>query len=184
VALSGVVTLLPDPLSERALRLTERLEREFGLKPPEPRLPHFSHHVAGAYGEDLPARLERLAGNARPFTAWTSGPAAFVGPESVIYIAIVRSLELSRFHRWISQEITSLSIDPVPHYYPERWVPHVTLAQSPMTAEQFGQAFALLREEELAWRLPVDHVAYIEATHGGHRLAVRHQLAGDWPPKG
>lgn len=65
-------------------------------------LPHFSWQIAEDYAwEALENALQELAFEAEQFKVRTNGLALFTGEEPVVYIPVVRTKELSRFHEMI-----------------------------------------------------------------------------------
>jgi hypothetical protein len=127
----AVVSFL-DRKNDRTVRtLWKQLERAFGIdgvyRTP---YPHFSYQGASHYDlKKLESRLQRFASRAKRLTVHAGGLGVFTGFTPVIYIPIVRTLELSRFHEALWNTISPNASRISPHYKPEFWTPHITLAQ-------------------------------------------------------
>lgn len=170
---SGVAALLDPEHTEAVERIWDELKREAGVPPPQPALPHFSYHVAESYDEAaLELAMRGLAANSKPFRVWTSGLGIFTEPVPVLYVAVVRSLELSRYQRWTWWEVHPTASAPLDHYLPERWVPHITLAQG-LTAEKLAAAVQVLAGRDFHWPIAVDNVVYVDGSQPEHKLRLK-----------
>ena len=128
--MDGIVSLLDEEHYGWVEEIWAELDREFGLRgiyvTP---FPHFTYHVAEHYEvEHIGAVLQRFAQGQHGFTVKTAGLGIFTGPSPVVYISLVRSPELARFHQALWQEIGDAGQGVFSHYRPEGWVPHTTLA--------------------------------------------------------
>jgi 2'-5' RNA ligase len=177
VGASGVVALLDERHNEAVEQIWIKLSREAGVRRPEPALPHFSYHVAERY--DVPrlgTALRGLAANSKPFRAWTSGLGVFTQPVPVLYIALVRSPELSRYQRWAWWEVHPTASGSLDYYLPERWVPHITLAQQGLTTGKLAEAVHLLAGQNFHWPIEIDNVAYVDGSQPEHKLQLKLKL--------
>jgi 2'-5' RNA ligase len=179
MSVSGVVSLLDERHDGLVEEIWADLYGKFGLRL-QPPIAHFSYHVAEAYDS---AKLERivrsLAEQARSFGVRTSGLGLFTKPQAVVYVALVRDLELSRFQRWLCEAIHSAASGPVDYYMPARWVPHITLAQQGLDAANLGEVVAYLGCREFAWELVVDNIALIAPSTQGAKVRFKVPLGGE-----
>jgi 2'-5' RNA ligase len=182
VGASGVVALLDQRHNEAVEEIWEELRREAGILRPQPDIPHYSYHVAESYDESaVEAALRKLAASSRPFRAWTTGLGVFTTPAPVVYVAVVRSLELSRYQRWAWWEIEPSARSSLDYYRPERWVPHITLAQQGLTADNLAAAIRLLANRELHWPIEVDNIAWVDGSSPEQPLRLRLPLGKEAP---
>src|SRR5437879_13267830 len=127
----AVVSLL-DRKNETIVRsLWKQLEKAFRVHAAYRNpYPHFSYQVAFHYDlKRLESALQRFAARAKKFTIHAGGLGVFTGLTPVVYIPIVRTLELSRFHESLSKKISPTGSAVSPYYAPDLWIPHITLAQ-------------------------------------------------------
>ncbi len=125
----GIVSLLPEQYYHHVERLWAELQQEFSVRgvyvTP---YPHFSYQVALYYDLDKVASvLERIAENISTFQVRTSGVGIFTGASPVIYIPVVRSLELSQLHEEIWNELSEAGSGIQEYYSPAQWMPHITV---------------------------------------------------------
>ncbi len=107
----GIVSLLDNEHNQLVEELWAELEQEFSVRgvyiTP---YPHFSYHVAQDYDVDkIEPILQRITSNITTFKAKTSGLAIFTGASPVLYIPVARSLELTKLHQELWQEISPAS---------------------------------------------------------------------------
>ena len=127
--MEGIVSLLDDKHYQVVEDLWAELAREFGVRgvyiTP---YPHFSYHVAAHYEiESLTPIIERITSNITTFQVRTSGLGIFAGRTPVIYIPVVRSLELTQLHEALWQEISPTAFGAQEYYHPNQWMPHITI---------------------------------------------------------
>lgn len=180
-SLAAVASVLPDDAAARVVDLWEELERELGVSGARiSPLPHFSYQVARDY--DLGVLQEvaaSVAAGARALRVQTAGLGIFTGPAPVLYLPIVRSPELARFHVavWSAASVAAEKLDQ--HYHPASWVPHVSLAFGDTTPANAAAAVELLAERDLAWDLELDNLAIVKgAGHKPQELVARYPLEG------
>jgi hypothetical protein len=140
--------------------------------------PHLSYQSGDYDVEALWPALERLAGATSPFTVRTSGLGVFGGATPLLYVPIVRTEQLSEFHRLLWAAIGSACRNAADFYWLDDWVPHITLAAGDVSPARLGRAVEILSTRNLRWSVPIDNLAYFEAGYGGYELKGRFQLAG------
>lgn len=109
-SMHGVVSLLDSTYYRVVEDLWAELERAFAVDgvyvTP---YPHFSYQVAPQYDiEGLEAILRHFAFNSAAFQVRTTGLGIFTGVSPVLYISVVRSPELTRFHKRLWQKISQV----------------------------------------------------------------------------
>jgi 2'-5' RNA ligase len=159
----AVVTMMDPlhyPLVEDLWRL---LEAECGLTgiacTP---IPHISWHIATEYDfKRLERVLDGVVEGAAPFTIRTAGLGMFTGSTPVVYIPVIKDMELARFHRLVWESSHPTAIGASSHYAPELWMPHITLAYGDVTASKLSCAVENLAFRSFEWEIRIDHLALV-----------------------
>jgi 2'-5' RNA ligase len=125
--------------------------------------------------------VEQLAHQATPFSLQASGLALFTGLHPVLYVPIVRSIELSHFHQRVWQAISHVGEGIPPYYEPNFWMSHITLAEHDLQVESLKQIMARLFTSELVWEMRIDNLAIIWDT--GAQQELRSQFYFQQPQK-
>ncbi len=159
----GIVTVLDDSLSAHVRSLWDGLEKECGLTGIKVTpIPHFTWQIASNYDfPHLESILKSIAAAAKPFAMRCSGLGIFTGDNPVLYLAIVRSEELSRFHQLIWERVWEFSEAPSPYYSPQAWMPHITLAQRDLVVQDLPCALLSLAVQSFSWETLVDNLALV-----------------------
>ena len=177
--MDGIVSLLDEKHYGLVEGLWAELEREFAVSgvyiTP---YPHFSYCVvAQHYDLDaVAAVLERITLNITTFKVRTSGLGIFTGASPVLYIPVVRSLELSQLHEELWNELSTASSGVLEYYHPDQWMPHVTIGFGDMNKENLPQIVRRLSERDFAWEFTVDNLALIQDTGVKQELKARFDI--------
>jgi 2'-5' RNA ligase len=164
MGMAGIASVLGASDAERIRSLWSILEEDFGLtRVSISPLPHVTYQAARRYDVELLSRIaEDLAAKLRPVRVLASGVGVFVGPRPIVYIPAVRTPELSRFHLAIWSAASVAAKDGLDEYlHPAKWIPHVTLAQGDLTAEEVGSIVSRLNREDLEWEVTLDNLSVI-----------------------
>ncbi len=167
----GVVSLLDGVHRQAIADLWDELEQACGIKRLREILPypHVSYHVAEEYDFDrLDVALTRLAATSAPFVIQTTGVGIFTGASPVLYLAVVRNPELTRYQQtiWAALAEAHVSVGEMDLYHPDRWVPHITLAQHDLDATTLPEAVRLLGGRALAWNVTMSDIAVVRHPEG------------------
>lgn len=159
----GVVSLLDSHHDRQVKIIWDDLKRMFGVHPLHGKpFPHFSYHVASSYRLDaLGAVLRDFAQRSGKFSVKTTGLGVFTGARPVVYVPVIRSPQLTELHRELWPEISKTAGGIMDYYYPNSWVPHITLAQGGLEAERLGEIIAFLNTHEYTWDVMVDNFAVL-----------------------
>ncbi|HEX8035238.1 MAG TPA: 2'-5' RNA ligase family protein [Ktedonobacterales bacterium] len=179
----GVVSLLDDAHWQAVADIWDELEQARGIKRLREIIPypHVTYHGAEEYDFDrLDGALTRLAATSTPFVIQTAGVGIFTGTKPVLYLAVVRNPELTRYHQavWAALAEAHVSVHAVDLYHPDRWVPHITLAQHDVDATTLPEAVRLLGERALAWDLTISNIAVLHPESGRAEVWRRYTLEG------
>jgi len=168
--LQAILSLLPDPYYKKVQDIWALLENNHGIHgvmiAP---FPHFSWQGALEYEEKgLALTLKTIADLGKPFRVQTSGIGLFTGAHPVIFIQVIKSPQLMRFHQQIWSALRPLGKDFNPHYLPEIWQPHITLAMGDVPGDQIGHIVQRLADFDFNWDFQIDHIAlYVGSEHSG-----------------
>ena len=173
----AVVSLFDEHTTQAVKNLWTELATDFGIRQLAEVLPypHFSYQIARHYDEaQLTHLVEQLAHQATPFPLQAGGLALFTGSHPVLYVPIVRTIELSHFHQRIWQAISPAGEGIPPYYEPNSWMPHITLAEHDIQAESLAQIMTRFFTRELLWEIPIDNLSIIWDT--GTQQELRYQF--------
>jgi 2'-5' RNA ligase len=95
------------------------------------------------------------------FTVHAGGLGIFTGGKTVLHIPVVRTIELSRFHRSPWKRIVSTGFGVAPLYEPNSWTPHVTLAEWDIDEQNLPKIVGRLSSRKLGFDMKVDNLAII-----------------------
>jgi 2'-5' RNA ligase len=180
----GIVTLLDNDHYRLIEDLWAELERRFSvhgvyITP----YPHFSYHVAQDYDLDLvESVLKRITSNITTFKVRTSGLGIFTGASPVLYIPVVRSLELTQLHEALWQEIATESSGVQQYYHPEQWMPHITIGFGDINKDNLSQIIPFLAQLDFNWEITVDNIALIYDTGTKQELKSRFEISNHPAP--
>lgn len=159
----ALISVLDDPHYHEVERLWRRLEGccDLGRIRLTP-LPHLSWQVAERYHEGalLPA-LNELSAEFGPLTVRTVGLGIFSGASPVLYLPVVKDRHLLERHAQLWEKLAPHGEAVSPHYHPDAWVPHVTLAYGDITAAQLALATERLAGDAYDWQINLDNLALV-----------------------
>ncbi len=177
----GLVSLLDETHYKIVEDIWNELETEFGLRGIRVTpYPHFSWQVAADYEWNLVAeQMKEISENTSPFIVKTSGLGIFSGESPIIFIAVMKDMNLMKQHSRIFNAIESVAIDIVPYYHPNIWVPHISLAYSDVTENNIGSIMKCLAFRNYNWKIEIDNIALIyEPTNSIGQLKYKYKFRG------
>ena len=174
----GIVTLLDNDHYQLVEDLWAELKREFSVQgvyvTP---YPHFSYHVAQDFDVDkLEPVLQRITSNITTFKVRTSGLGIFTGTFPVLYIPVVRSLELTQLHQELWEQISTASSGMVEYYHPDHWMPHITIGFADISLDNLSQIIPFLAKRNFNWEITVNNIALIYDTGIKQELKSRFEI--------
>src|SRR6516162_5218738 len=173
--MDGIISLLDNDHYQLIEELWAELKREFSvdgvyITP----YPHFSYHIAENYDVDKTKPvLERIIANITKFYVRTGGLAIFTGASPVLYIPVVRSLELTQLHQELWEQISPASSGVQQYYHPDQWMPHITIGFADISKENLSQIIPFLAERDFNWDITVGNLALIYDTGTKQELKSR-----------
>jgi 2'-5' RNA ligase len=179
--MDGIVTLLDNDHYHYVEDLWAELEREFSvdgvyITP----YPHFSYHVAQDYDVDkVEPVLKRITSYITTFKVRTSGLGIFTGASPVLYIPVVRSLELTQLHQELWQEISTVSSGAQGYYDPDQWMPHITIGFGDISQENLSQIIPFLAKRDFDWEISVNNLAFIHDSGTKQEMKARFDITNE-----
>ena len=101
----------------------------------------------------------------------------FTGFTPVLYIHVVRTLELSRFHEALWKIISPVGSGISPKYRAEFWTPNITLAQWGIDERSLPKIMAKLSRMDLELDIMIDNLAIIFDDGTNQAVRSRFRLA-------
>jgi GNAT superfamily N-acetyltransferase/2'-5' RNA ligase len=92
--------------------------------------------------DGLIGQLGALAGDTNPITIHATGLGLFPGEPPTLYLPVPRGPALAAAHQAVFDLFTDWGGAVQPHYRPERWIPHVTLASHELAQGMLPAAVA------------------------------------------
>lgn len=124
--------------------------------------PHFTWFLAGGLDtEGVLPLIQQLSSMSDPFRVHTFGLGIFSGKKPVLYLPIVKSVEMIHLHRAIWNQIQPFSDDPECYYSPRLWVPHITLALKDLTKDNLACAVNAIAFEPIELFVAVGNLALV-----------------------
>lgn len=162
----GVVSLLPQPYYNKVENIWDEMEEKVGLTGVKVTpYPHFSWQIAESYDMNkLKDIFEDIAVSTKPFEVKTTGIGVFTGNSPVIFIPVVKDIQLLKFHYSIWERLKKIGKNLSDYYYPQFWVPHITLAYEDVTKENIGIVLEKLSFMNFNWSFEVDNISFIYET--------------------
>lgn len=179
--LEAVVAVLDEPHHQQVEALWAELRQEFDvaevyMTP----IPHFSYHVAEAYdGEALNEVLSDCARQWAPFTIRTAGLGIFTGTQPVLYVPVVRDANLTALHADLVERLQPIARQPVCHYLPRNWLPHITLTLGNIGQATLSAIVAFLHARSFDWHIPINHLTAICDNCGVYGVSGQYTLKGN-----
>jgi 2'-5' RNA ligase len=153
----AVVSLLEADAHDEVLAIWQLLERRFGVRAAQEALyPHITYFVGE--GGNLAILRECLAGSAaalQPAGATLDGLGLFPGPQPVLFLRVVHDAAMRLLYSRAVDAARCAGVSLWPHYTPEVWVPHVTLALRDLHQRDLPAVFAALEGQRLRLHTPV-----------------------------
>jgi 2'-5' RNA ligase len=173
--MQGIVTLLEGEARERVEGIWEELRRDFGVRGIHAkRFPHFSYHVAEAYDLGrLRDSLEKVARGLRAFSVAVSGMGIFTRKLPVIYLPVVRSVEMQRIHGAVAENAEPLAAGVNEFYAADIWIPHITVAEGDVDLLVLPEIVRRFGERNLRWEMRVTNLAVIRAEEAVQEVCFR-----------
>jgi 2'-5' RNA ligase len=125
--------------------------------------PHLTWFVAEEFNlAQIKTPLDQIVTNQQPFDLHTFGVGIFTGESPVLYLPMVKSLEMIHLHCEIWQKMTPFSKKRKSYYSPRLWVPHITLALRDLTRENLDCAVNTVGFDPIELYVTIDNLIAAE----------------------
>lgn len=172
---------LHEPAAGKVRQWWDILEQEVGLagvrRVPFPHLTLF-----GFEGIDYPRlqkTLENCSGSTPPLTLRCVGLGLFLKPTPVLYTPVIRNPELSELHRSLWTTVSGLDGHMFGLYAPDRWIPHLTLAQFDLSRDNLIAAMNALMDLDLQLEFLVGNLTLFNWIGPRYEPQERYPLLGE-----
>jgi len=185
----GISSDLTGEACAEATALWDHLERTYGLS--EARAaghPHVSYLIGevagGAMGvEALAASLAEVTPRIAPLEIEIAGVGLFDGPAPALYLRVVRSEPLRSAHAAVLEATRDAFTSIWPHYLPDAWTPHVTLALRDLAPERLTTVRADLEDRVRPVRTRLETIDVVHVVFPRHVYLGGFALAGGGTPR-
>ena len=173
--MNAIVSILDKHHYQIVEDIWAKLEREFAVRgvyiiP----YPHFSYQVAQRYNvEQLERTLQHFASNSQSFQVKTTGLGLFTGPYPIVYVPVVRNLELTQFHQELCSETSKSAFGIQDSYHSEQWIPHITIGTGDINKFNLPTIIRSLSKRNFNWEITINNIAFIHDTGTKQELRSR-----------
>jgi len=88
----------------------------------------------------------------------------------------LRRPALTALHQRLWHELAAVSAGTVEYYHPERWMPHITLADGDVLRDHLSEIVRMFSAREFAWEIEVNNLALIYDTGAAQEVQLRFDL--------
>jgi len=165
------------------------LARELGITGIN-RVPFPHVTLAGCTGVEAPVIqeiMEDLSRKVPPLRLRSTGLGIFLDPEPVLYAPVVRDRPLEDLHHQIWEALSGLRGQMNPHHAPDRWMPHITLAQFDLRRDGLPKVLSTLAHLDLGLEFEVRNLTLFDWIGPRYEPQERYALytqpfMGPWEP--
>jgi 2'-5' RNA ligase len=159
----AVVSHLSGEAQAEALATWELLERRYGVRAARAAVhPHMTYVVGeGDDPQALSGQLAVIAAATPALTVTLDGMGMFSGPPPVIFLRVVHDAALARAYAQIVEAVRRAGLTLWPHYAPDAWVPHVTLALRDVPPPAVPAILSDLGRRRCRFRTPIDDIRLV-----------------------
>lgn len=177
----GIVSLLDEQHNATVESIWSEFNEKFGVHGVhQTPVVHLSYHVAEQYDQQrLYGILDEIMPDCVPFTVHTHGLGIFTGVHPILYVAIGFDDTLYELQHKLYEAVHLISTMPHPLYTPERWVPHITLAEGDVSHEMLPDVIRLLSERDFYWEIEINNLSLLGSEEGKiHELHTQLMFGG------
>ena len=125
------------------------------------------------------AELVELSRKLRPVTVHVDGLDYFDGAGKVVFLNVLVTDELRQVNRLVNEMLTHCCESVFENYKPDTWRPHITVAMTDLTDDNFARAWSDLRDYHPCYQHVTTNISLVYVDqHTGHiEIAHREPLA-------
>jgi len=133
--------------------------------------PHFTWLVAEELGiEQAKIKLSKIIQVSPQISTHTFGLGLFSGGRPIIYLPMVKTIEMIQLHQYFWDEIRPYCNDLNLYYSPEFWIPHITIALKDISRENLPCAINEIGFEKI--ELKISMTSFAIAEHGDEKMGT------------
>lgn len=178
--MSTIALTLHEPTARRVREAWDALEAGLGVKGirkvPFPHVTLFG--CEGIAHSALEPMVEELTARTSPLQLRTVGLGLFLRPQPVFYAPIIRTPQLADLHLRLWNRAGTLGGRLFGLYAPNRWVPHLTLAQGDLEPEDLSKVFSALVALDLELEFEVRNITIYDWIGPRYEPRERYPLLG------
>ncbi|MBI5035444.1 MAG: 2'-5' RNA ligase family protein [Chloroflexi bacterium] len=182
----GILSILEGDVLNEANRLWKLFETEYGSVGVQSfDYPNVTFQVGkcqdvARLANAIPALVRPL----QPFEIIVDGLVRFESYEKAIFLRVQLTEELRRIHKIVSQLLGQYCENLIDYYLPEKWIPHITVAMTDLTPEQFKRAMHDLRDYCPYYRQTLSNLTLVRVLETGRieivmSVALMTAVSGD-----
>jgi 2'-5' RNA ligase len=134
--------------------------------------PHICYQAAKTSNVgQLKRDFQQLISQIRPFEIDVDGFRHF--RKDVIYLGVRKTRELTRTHKVINRFLEAHCQDLFELYFPEHWIPHITLAMEDLTEDNFKKAWREFQGSDIRYKQRVRNICMVKWYPDGKIKIVR-----------
>ena len=162
----AIISKLDSETSAAVKRLWEILFEECGLSAiyslPTPHVTWFAAEAMDI--EKTVPILSQIASNTDDFQVHTFGLGIFTGVQPILYLPMVKTLEMIHLHDLFWDQMVPFSQEPKKYYSPRLWVPHITIALRDLTHQKLSCAIEAIGREPIELFININNLIIAETT--------------------
>lgn len=157
----AIVGIIDDDTIHKVSSIWSEFRDTFGVKGfSNIPYPHISLQVAQHYEVDqLESSLRTTARQLSRIELYTGGLGIFTGKAPVVHVAVARTTQFDNLQEQMHSICRQWAKNPDEHYNPDRWIPHITLAQGQIVNDQIPQMIRMLQHRDLQWTIHIEALA-------------------------
>jgi len=157
----AITSVLDIKHAELVNNIISDFEKEFGVKQVQATPdPHITYLITEALSLDLLKNyLEKTCCSGKAFHIYTTGIGIFPGEHPVVYVPVLRTPALNRFHAQLYRDISKLSTATGPFSKPKRWLPHISLALGDTNLDMMTPMIKYLAQYTFNWEIKIDNLS-------------------------
>jgi hypothetical protein len=142
--------------------------------------PHFTWLVAEELAlEEANSILSSMIVNTPKIATFTSGLGIFSGEYPVLFLPMVKSIEMIHLHQKIWEQLGPCCKEKNKYYSPSFWLPHITLALKDLNKENLTCAVNLIAFEQIELSVLMTSIAIAEHQIGQNAQILERYNVGD-----
>jgi 2'-5' RNA ligase len=174
----GVLSIFEGDLAQEGWRLWKLFENRYASKGVQSfDYPNVTFQGGTCHAiAPVESALVDLSRSLHPFTVTIDGLDYFDGPAKAVFLNVEISDELKQLNRTFNAMLSKLCESVFEHYRPEKWRPHVTVAMSDLTDDNFARAWHDLRDYHPHYQQIVSNICLVYVNQAtGHIEIVRRE---------